>query len=105
MRQYYCHVLSMLGADIALNPQQQSVAIFCCAGCLSLQAMNVLGGPLQCCCKKPLTGYYRDGYCRTGGGDYGVHVVCAKVGARCQQCRRTDHHMLYAGVCCVVLAF
>lgn len=41
--------------------------------------MNVLGGPLQCCCKQPLTGYYRDGYCRTGGGDFGVHVVCAQV--------------------------
>jgi hypothetical protein len=47
---------------------------------LSLQAMNVLGGPLQCCCKQPMTGYYRDGYCRTGGGDFGVHVVCAQVG-------------------------
>lgn len=43
------------------------------------QAMNVLGGPLQCCCKQPLTGYYRDGFCRTGGGDFGAHVVCAQV--------------------------
>jgi uncharacterized protein (DUF2237 family) len=43
--------------------------------------MNVLGGPLKCCCKQPLTGYYRDGYCRTGGGDYGAHVVCAQVTA------------------------
>lgn len=43
------------------------------------QAMNVLGGPLQCCCEQPLTGYYRDGFCRTGGGDFGAHVVCAQV--------------------------
>ncbi|MEO6786502.1 MAG: DUF2237 domain-containing protein, partial [Chthoniobacteraceae bacterium] len=37
---------------------------------------NVLGGPLQCCCSKPMTGFYRDGYCRTGPGDHGMHTVC-----------------------------
>lgn len=42
-------------------------------------ARNVLGGPLACCCTAPMTGFYRDGFCRTGGGDYGVHVVCARV--------------------------
>lgn len=40
---------------------------------------NVLGGPLACCCKNPLTGYYRDGYCRTDEQDEGRHVVCAVV--------------------------
>ena len=39
--------------------------------------MNVLGGELEPCCFDPLTGFYRDGYCRTGSGDLGVHVVCA----------------------------
>lgn len=39
--------------------------------------MNVLGGDLEPCCFDPLTGFYRDGYCRTGSGDLGVHVVCA----------------------------
>ncbi len=24
----------------------------------------------------PMTGFYRDGYCRTGAGDAGVHTVC-----------------------------
>lgn len=38
---------------------------------------NVLGGELKCCCKSPVTGFYRDGYCRTGPGDFGVHTVCA----------------------------
>lgn len=38
---------------------------------------NVLGSDLQCCCTDPLTGFYRDGYCRTGPGDYGLHTVCA----------------------------
>jgi uncharacterized protein (DUF2237 family) len=37
---------------------------------------NVLGGPLECCCMRPVTGYYRDGYCRTGPGDVGLHTVC-----------------------------
>ena len=40
---------------------------------------NVLGGPLQCCCRDPMTGYFRDGYCRTGSGDVGLHTVCVQV--------------------------
>lgn len=40
-------------------------------------ARNVLGTELQPCCFEPMTGFYRDGYCRTGGGDVGVHTVCA----------------------------
>ncbi|HEY5707352.1 MAG TPA: DUF2237 domain-containing protein [Terrimicrobiaceae bacterium] len=38
---------------------------------------NVLGGSLQGCCTDPATGFYRDGYCRTGPGDFGLHTVCA----------------------------
>lgn len=38
---------------------------------------NVLGTDLRCCCRDPLTGFYRDGYCRTGPGDTGLHTVCA----------------------------
>ena len=38
---------------------------------------NVLGGDIRCCCRDPLTGFYRDGYCRTGPGDVGLHTVCA----------------------------
>jgi uncharacterized protein (DUF2237 family) len=40
---------------------------------------NVLGGDLQLCCSDPLTGFYRDGYCRTGLEDVGLHTVCAQV--------------------------
>ena len=29
------------------------------------------------CSRRPLTGFYRDGCCRTGAGDVGIHVVCA----------------------------
>jgi uncharacterized protein (DUF2237 family) len=38
---------------------------------------NVLGSELKSCCTDPMTGYYRDGYCRTGQTDYGLHLVCA----------------------------
>lgn len=40
---------------------------------------NVLGRELRCCCRKPLTGFYRDGYCRTGAEDRGLHTVCVEV--------------------------
>lgn len=41
--------------------------------------LNVLGEELQCCCTEPLTGFYRDGFCRTGEMDSGRHVICAQV--------------------------
>ena len=37
---------------------------------------NVLGGSLACCCREPMTGFFRDGYCRTGPADRGMHTVC-----------------------------
>ncbi|MBY0354170.1 MAG: DUF2237 domain-containing protein [Rickettsiales bacterium] len=40
---------------------------------------NVLGGPLELCCDHPVTGYFRDGYCRTDHSDHGKHVICAIV--------------------------
>lgn len=41
------------------------------------EGQNVLGGPLESCSVDPLTGFYRDASCRTGGQDVGVHAVCA----------------------------
>jgi uncharacterized protein (DUF2237 family) len=40
---------------------------------------NVLGGALQACSYDPVAGYFRDGCCRTGEGDQGLHVVCARM--------------------------
>ena len=40
---------------------------------------NIFGEPLKSCCKNPLTGYFRDGFCRTDEKDFGNHVVCAIV--------------------------
>lgn len=42
-------------------------------------ARNVLGGPLAPCCTTTRTGFWRDGFCRTGPQDLGRHVVCAVV--------------------------
>jgi uncharacterized protein (DUF2237 family) len=42
---------------------------------------NVLGGKLLPCCFSPMTGFYRDGYCRTGPGDLGLHTVCIEANA------------------------
>jgi len=41
--------------------------------------LNVLGTELQACCGNHRTGFFRDGYCRTGEDDRGKHVVCAMV--------------------------
>ena len=39
--------------------------------------LNILGTQLQSCCYSPMTGYFRDGFCRTISEDTGTHVVCA----------------------------
>jgi uncharacterized protein (DUF2237 family) len=41
----------------------------------------VLGEPLEPCGLDPLTGFFRDGCCRTGPGDFGSHTICAVVTA------------------------
>ena len=40
---------------------------------------NVLGAELALHCHSPKTGFYRDGYCRTGEADAGSHVIAAIV--------------------------
>lgn len=42
-------------------------------------ARNVLGAKLEPCSVDPLTGWFRDGCCRTDGHDRGMHVVCAEM--------------------------
>jgi uncharacterized protein len=44
---------------------------------VNAEGRNVLGGPLEPCGVDPVTGFWRDGSCRTGGQDVGVHAVCA----------------------------
>ena len=40
---------------------------------------NVLGGALIACSMSPLTGFYRDGCCKTGIEDRGTHTICAQM--------------------------
>ena len=37
---------------------------------------NILGGKLEMCSRNPLTGYYRDGYCRTRSEERRVGKEC-----------------------------
>ena len=40
---------------------------------------NVFGEPIKVCCSSPMTGYFRDGLCRTISQDTGTHTVCAVI--------------------------
>jgi hypothetical protein len=50
--------------------------------------LNVLGGPLQPCGTDPMTGFTRDGSCRSGPDDTGSHTVCAVVSAEFLEMQR-----------------
>ena len=39
--------------------------------------LNVLDGELEACGTDPMTGFFRDGCCRTGPADLGSHTICA----------------------------
>ncbi len=40
------------------------------------QPLSVLGEPLEICSCEPMTGWYRDGFCKTDNSDIGQHTVC-----------------------------
>jgi uncharacterized protein (DUF2237 family) len=42
-------------------------------------AKNVFGEELITCSTNPMTGYFRDGCCKTDFTDFGTHTVCAQV--------------------------
>ncbi len=42
---------------------------------------NVIGGELEPCGTDPVTGFYRDGCCKTALEDHGSHTICAVVTA------------------------
>merc|ERR1712004_175230 len=46
---------------------------------LAMNQKNILGGELEPCSFDPLTGWFRDGYCRQDDMDHGSHTVCAEV--------------------------
>ena len=42
-----------------------------------MRERNVLGTELKSCSCNPMTGWYRDGSCKTDISDQGMHTVCA----------------------------
>jgi len=50
-----------------------------CQACRVSDELNVLGGELEPCGMDPVTGFFRDGCCRSGPEDLGSHTVCAVV--------------------------
>ena len=50
---------------------------------------NVMGGDLEPCGTEPMTGFFRDGCCRTGAEDRGSHTICAVVTAEFLEHQRT----------------
>lgn len=49
--------------------------------------LNVLGSALELCSCEPLTGWFRDGHCRSDPSDHGQHTVC---------CVMTDSFLSYS---------
>ena len=47
--------------------------------CYEKNATNVLGTSLVPCSVDPVTGFYRDGYCKTFNNDSGEHIICSEV--------------------------
>ena len=47
--------------------------------CYEKGAKNVLGTILIPCSLDPITGFYRDGYCKTFNNDSGKHIICSEV--------------------------
>ena len=47
--------------------------------CYEKDALNVLNTKLIPCSMDPITGFYRDGFCKTFNNDVGEHIICAEV--------------------------
>lgn len=55
----------------------RTILHYLCFENLTSTEKNVFGEPLKPCGFKPLTGFYRDGSCRSEADDVGMHTVCA----------------------------
>ena len=44
-----------------------------------MKDINIYNNKLKVCSKKPVTGFKRDGYCRSDVEDSGKHLICAKI--------------------------
>ena len=59
---------------------------------------NINNKPLKVCSVKPMTGYYRNGYCMTGVEDKGTHTVCAKMDKKFLEYTKSKGNDLYSVV-------
>jgi len=59
---------SLTGQDISTSPPEDKMS-----------ALNIFKKPLALFSKSPVTGFYRDGYCRSGAADFGNHAVAGVV--------------------------
>ena len=50
-----------------------------CLAILVVMERNVVGGDLEPCGSDPVTGWFRDGSCRTDQSDRASHTICAVV--------------------------
>ncbi len=51
------------------------------------ESLNVLSEPLQVCSCRPMTGWFRDGFCKADISDSGQHIIC---------CVMTNSFLLYS---------
>lgn len=58
----------------------------------------MLGGELLTCSLEPRTGFFRDGCCRTGPDDHGIHVVCSRVTAEFLEYSRSQGNDLMTAI-------
>jgi hypothetical protein len=74
-----------LNSKFQINQNQKRVILFalCLINCIQniyfTIMRNVLGTDLKCCGTEPMTGYFRDGFCRTDQTDRGRHVIACIV--------------------------
>ena len=40
---------------------------------------NIFNEDIEECCTNPITGFYRDGFCKTDQSDFGTHTVCTLI--------------------------
>jgi uncharacterized protein len=86
MRQYLASTLILLLAIVLIFtiPELAQVQSFfikstTAAKMSSSNPLNVFRQPLQLFSRQPMTGFHRDGYCRTGAADFGNHAVAGVV--------------------------
>lgn len=83
LRPYVCSALIIFSSQLHLS-YAESCGIASgtpSPGVISMnnERLNVLGSKLQQCGCTPMTGFFRDGFCRTDERDFGSHTVCAIV--------------------------